>query len=224
MSAAAPRRVDGGRAAVAKLRERQRAMDAPVRRRGYRSPDIPRTGHGGSSPSYSEPIEPIGVEAHAVEAQLVAALRPDRPAHSLRAGRRRSRRARSAPACRRRSGRSSRCRAPRAGRVEDVGRRVGRNVARGVEAQLRREQPTRARVVGDDEDRVDVLAAPRLELHRHAEVRREPALALVAARDVQQRRDRLREILQRRARSRTKSSSLPPRASNCGAKRVASVR
>src|SRR3954451_23725408 len=63
-----------------------------------------------------------------------------------------------------------------------------------MKSQLRREQSSRSRVVGRNEDCVDVLTTPRLELDRHAETRREPKLALVAARDVQEAQDRARKF------------------------------
>src|SRR5690606_17288601 len=76
----------------------------------------------------------------------------------------------------------------------DSRRRVSRNVAREVEAQLRREQPAEARV-GGEEDHVDVLASARLELERDAEVRGEALITLIAAGQVQERGDRRGEIL-----------------------------
>ncbi len=83
--------------------------------------------------------------------------------------------------------------------IEDVGRRVDRDVAGAEEAQLRREQSTRLRLESDDEDHVDVLATARFgELHRHTEAGREALVALPAACHVQQSGRRLREILQGR--------------------------
>ena len=135
----------------------------------------------------------IRVETHAVELHEPSALRPIGLQVVAQVVGARARRDQD-----RRVGEDQAVQVVVAGRVAgivDIGRRERRNVAGRVEAQLRREQTTCARVVCRDENRVDVLASPRLELDRHAEARRELALALIAARDVQETRDRLRELL-----------------------------
>ncbi len=134
-----------GRLAVAKLRERQRSMDAALvverqisrhvrarARRGRRRRTASRSGCRRRCPCRTASRD-------------CSALRPERPA--TRGDR--SSRVVVGREQRRRIGEDHAVQvgaAPRVGRVEDVGRRVRRNVARGVESQLRHEQSSRARV------------------------------------------------------------------------------